>query len=142
MKIGELASKAGVNIETIRYYERRGIIPEPLRTPSGYRSYSDDTLLRIQFIKRAKELGFSLLEISELLSLKADPEVSCSEIRERAVAKVADIEGRIETLVRMKAALMQLTVDCRGRGPVSECPILGALEKREGGESYDRKEKD
>ncbi len=126
---GQLAKRAKVNIETVRYYERRGLIPKPHRRESGYRQYSDETVKRIQFIKHAKDLGFSLKEINELLSLKLDPKTSCSEVRNRAEAKISDIEDKIITLQKMKKALVKLTRACSGTGPVNECPILEALEK-------------
>ena len=98
LTIGQLAKDAGVNIETIRYYERRGLIPEPPRRKSGYRQYGSDFVLRIQFIKRAQELGFSLNEIDELLALRVDSGTACSEVKHHAEAKIADIEGKIKTL--------------------------------------------
>ena len=109
LTIGQLAKKADVNIETVRYYERRGLMPEPLRKESGYRQYSGEMVKRIQFIKHAKELGFSLKEINELLMLKLDARTSCSEVRNRAESKITDIEGRIKTLQGMKQALVKLT---------------------------------
>ncbi len=129
LTIGKLAKRADVNIETIRYYERRGLIPKPRRRESGYREYSDETAKRILFIKRAKDLGFSLKEINELLSLKLDPGTSCSEVRKKAEMKLEDIESKIKTLRKMKKALVNLTNSCSGSGPVKECPILEALEK-------------
>ena len=130
LTIGKLAKQSEVNIETIRYYERRGLIPKPPRRESGYRQYPRDTVTRIQFIKRAKELGFSLREILELLSLRVDPATTCGDVKKRAEIKIADIEEKIRTLQRMKKALMKLTVECKGRGPVSECPILEALDTK------------
>jgi len=127
--IGKLAKRVDLNIETIRYYERRGLIPKPRRRESGYREYSDETTKRILFIKHAKDLGFSLKEINELLSLKLAPGTSCSEVRKKAETKIEDIEGKIKTLRKMKKALLKLTTICSGSGPVSECPILEALEK-------------
>ncbi|MBI2882952.1 MAG: MerR family transcriptional regulator [Candidatus Methylomirabilis oxyfera] len=130
LTIGQLAKQAQVNIETIRYYERRGLIPEPPRRESGYRQYSPDTVARITFIKRAQELGFSLKEIQELLSLRVDPGTTTGDIKGRAEAKLADIKAKIHDLERMKKALMRLAASCRGRGTTSECPILDALESR------------
>ncbi|MCK5286990.1 MAG: Hg(II)-responsive transcriptional regulator [Thermodesulfovibrionia bacterium] len=130
LTIGKLAKTANVNVETIRYYERRALIPKPRRKESGYREYSEEMVQRIQFIKHAKELGFSLKEIHELLSLKLDPKTSCSEVKNRAETKIADIEEKVKTLQRMKKALVKLTKACSGKGPVIECPILEALERR------------
>lgn len=134
LTIGKVAKKAGVNLETIRYYERQGLIPRPPRSQSdggflGYRHYPAETVKRIQFIRHAKEMGFSLKEIAELLSLRIEQGVTCGDIRKRAETKIVDIEERILNLQRMKNALSKLVKECKGRGPVSECPILEALEK-------------
>ena len=131
LTIGQLAKKAGVNIETIRYYERRGLILEPHRSHSGYRQYSLDDVARIQFIKSAKELGFSLREILELLSLRVEPGTTCKDIKELIEAKISDIEQKIRALGSMKKALIKLKTECRGQGPIGECPILEALETKE-----------
>lgn len=128
LTIGQLAKRAHVNTETVRYYERRGLMPEPPRRQSGYRQYSQDDVARLQFIKRAKELGFSLEEISELFSLRVDPHTTCGDVKMRADTKIADIEEKIEILEEMKRALVKLTARCRGRGPASACPILEGLD--------------
>jgi MerR family mercuric resistance operon transcriptional regulator len=130
LTIGQLAKSAHVNRETIRYYERRALIPKPYRRESGYREYSEDTVKRIEFIKHTKELGFSLKEIHELLSLKLDPKTPCSKVKNKAEGKIADIEEKVKTLQRMRKALVRLTRACSGKGPVVECPILEALERR------------
>ncbi|MDC4207003.1 MAG: Hg(II)-responsive transcriptional regulator (plasmid) [Candidatus Manganitrophus sp.] len=127
LTIGQLAKRAGVKIETVRYYERRGLILEPPRRESGYRQYAEDAVARIQFIKRAQELGFSLKEILELLSLRVDRHTTCKDVRQRAEAKISDIEVKIADLKRMKQALVKVTNACSGRGPTSECPILEAM---------------
>ena len=129
LTIGKLAKKAQVNTETIRYYERRGLISRPPRPYSGYRQYPYETFKRIDFIKRAKELGFSLKEIGDLLSLRVDPTTSGSDIKSRTETKIDDIEEKIKTLQKMKNALVDVSRACGGKGPVSECPILEALEK-------------
>ena|SRR5437867_2083381 len=126
---GEVAKQNGVNLQTIRYYEQRGLLPKPPRTQSGYRTFPSDAVRRIRFIKRAQELGFQLDEIRELLSLRVDPRTSCSEVRRRAEAKIADTEAKIRHLYAMKRALARLAAACSGRGPVGECPILEALDK-------------
>ena len=128
LKIGQVARKAQVNIETIRFYERRGLISPVGRTGSGYRLFSEDTIKRIQFIKRAKKLGFTLNEISELLSLRVEPNAKCGDIKEKADVKIKDIENKLETLTRMKKALVKLSVACNYNEPASSCPILEALE--------------
>ena len=128
LTIGKVARSAGVGVETVRFYEREGLIEEPPRRESGYRQYPEATVSRIRFIRRAKELGFSLKEIKELLSLRASPRSRCADVRRRAEAKIADIEQKVQTLQRMKKALVELTAACRGRAPVTDCPILAALE--------------
>jgi MerR family mercuric resistance operon transcriptional regulator len=112
----------------MRFYEREGLVPEPPRTASGYRQYPEETVSRIRFIKRAKDLGFTLKEIKELLSLRASPRSQCADVKRRAEAKIKDIEQRVQDLQRMKEALARLTAACEGRGPVTECPLLKALE--------------
>lgn len=128
LTIGQLAKSANVNVETVRYYERRGLVPNPPRRQSGYRQYPISAIDRIRFIKRAQALGFSLKEISELLSLRVDPDTTCGDIKERAEAKMSDIEEKIESLLEIKSALGRLIDKCKGYGPISECPILEALE--------------
>lgn len=128
LTVGQLAKGAEVNIETIRYYERRAILPKPPRRESGYRQYPPEAVEQIRFIRRAQKLGFSLKEIGELLSLRIDPDTTSADIKRRAETKVADIDARIRDLKRMKAVLVKLAAACRGRGPTSECPILEALE--------------
>lgn len=130
LTIGRLARLAKVNIETVRYYERRGLIPEPLRRESGYRQYTPNFVERIRFIKHAQEVGFTLKEISDLLSLRVDPTTTCGDIRLRTEKKIAEVEGKIQALGKMKKALLALKTSCRGRGPSSECPILDALDDR------------
>lgn len=131
LTIGKVARLAEVGVETIRFYEREGLIKEPPRKESGYRKYPVETVQRLRFIKRAKELGFTLKEIKELLALRIEPETTCEDIRNRAEAKIGDIEEKIRTLRRMRVALAKLTLACRGRGPTSECPVLEALDEEE-----------
>lgn len=127
LTIGQVAKKGNVNIETVRYYERQGLIPSPPRRESGYRAYPPDTVDRVRFIKRAQELGFSLKEAAELLSLRVGPGTNCAEVRRLAGVKIGDIEKKMETLAKMKQVLATLTAACEARGPASECPILEAL---------------
>ena len=129
LKSSEVAKQGGVNLETIRYYERRGLLPKPPRTPSGYRTFDREAVRRLRFIKQAQALGFSLKEISELLSLRVDPRRSCGDVRARAEAKLADIEEKIRSLHAMKKTLARFIAACSGRGPVSGCPILEALDE-------------
>lgn len=128
LTIGKVARQANVGVETIRFYEREGLIDEPPRRESGYRQYPEETISRVRFIRRAKEIGFTLKEIKELFSLRASPRSRCADVRRRAEAKIKDIEQKVRALQRMKKALVKLTAACGGRGPVTECPILDALE--------------
>jgi MerR family mercuric resistance operon transcriptional regulator len=127
LTIGELAKQGGVNLETVRYYERQGLLPAPPRSPSGYRLFPPESVRRIRFIKRAQELGFSLKEIKELLALRITPGTTGADVRRRAEAKIADIEEKVQHLRAMKKALTGLTAACCGSGPASECPILESL---------------
>ena len=129
--IGKLAREAGVHLETVRYYERRGLLPKPARTESGYRQYGDEDVQRLRFIKRAQALGFSLREIKELLVLRVSPKTSCADIKRRAEAKLADIDDKLQQLRQIKRALKKVHASCNGRGPVSECSILAAFEQQE-----------
>jgi len=128
LKIGKLAEQSKVNLQTIRYYEREGLLPTPPRLASGYRVFPADSVRRVRFIKRAQELGFSLKEIKDLLSIRVDPRSDCSDVQRLAKAKLADIEQKIRTLQAMKKVLSNLATACPGRGPSTECPILESLE--------------
>ncbi len=127
LTISRLAQLGGVNLETVRYYERRGLLPKPPRTQAGYRQFSPDTAQRLRFIKRAQELGFSLEEVGELLALRIEPEQNRADIRARAEAKIADIEGKMKALTAMKNTLRGLIEQCEQCGS-AECPILASLE--------------
>ena len=131
MKIGEVAKAAAIGIDAVRFYEREGLIPKPPRRASGYREYSPDVVVSLRFIKRAKELGFSLKEISELLRLEAKEGTTPADVRGRAEAKLGDLEERIRALQRMRRALRKLIESCPGEGPLSECSILRALAPEE-----------
>ena len=128
LTIGQLARRAGVGVETVRFYERRGLLDEPARLESGYRQYPEEAVARLNFIKRAKELGFTLKEITELLTLRVDPDTTCAEIKQTAQAKLTNVDAKIRDLQRIKQALLAVTASCTGRGPTSACPILDALE--------------
>lgn len=130
LTIGRLARAAGVGVETIRFYEREGLLPEPARTASGYRQYPLDTVDRLAFIRRAKHLGFSLGEIRELLAL-AHAKGERARVKAITEHKLAGIERRIEELTRMRAALAELNRQCSGHGPVEGCPIIEALSDEE-----------
>ena len=129
LSIGQVAKKTGVGVETIRFYERQSLLDQPERKESGYRQYREDAVKRIRFIKGAKELGFSLKEILELLSLRVDPSTTCADVKKRAEIKLSDIKDKIESLKKMKKALNKLVSACGAKGPASECPILEALDK-------------
>ena len=129
LTIGKLARAAGVAVETVRFYERKGLIADPPRRSSGYREYSDDVVRRLRFIRRAKELGFSLREIEELLALRTGP-ATCGEVREQIAAKLADIEGRVRDLRRMGSALEELHTLCESTDPLGDCPILELIEEK------------
>jgi len=126
--IGQLAQHAGIGIETVRFYERRGLIEEPPRRSSGYRQYQPESLARLRFIRRAKELGFSLDEIGELLALRSHPAENRDQVRARAQAKIADLEQRIADLERMKETLQELAAACAAEKHSADCPILAALD--------------
>jgi Hg(II)-responsive transcriptional regulator len=116
-----------VNLETIRYYERQGLIPKPPRLSSGYRSFPADAVKRVRFIKQAQELGFSLKEVKELLDLQVNPNSTGADVRQRADAKLADIEEKIKILQSMKKSLMNLTATCNGKSSIGDCPIIKSL---------------
>lgn len=130
LTVGKLAQRAKVTPQTVRYYELRHLLDEPLRTDSGYRRYREDSVARLRFIKRAQELGFSLEEIRELLSLRATPGAQCEDVRRRAEEKIAEIEGKMRRLEAMRRALRELVAQCSGERPATECPILDALEQQ------------
>src|SRR5690606_3345496 len=128
MRIGELARSAGVNVQTVRYYERRGLLPAASRLESGYREYTTASLDRLRFIRRAQELGFTLAEIDELLSLRLGRGTTAAEMKSRAEQKIDAIDERIHELERIRSALAHLAGRCRGgKGPVGDCPLMEAL---------------
>lgn len=131
LTIGKVARGAGLAIDTVRYYEREGLLNKPARTAAGYRHYSSDAVSRLRFIRQAKDLGFSLSEIKELLALRVTPGKSCADVRRHAEHKITDVDRRIASLKRMRGALVKLASACSGKGPVSQCPILEALEQKE-----------
>jgi Hg(II)-responsive transcriptional regulator len=128
LTIGQLADAAGVNVQTVRYYERRGLLPEPPRTAAGYRTYPASDVARIGFIRRAQGLGFTLKEIEELLSLRMDPGTTPAQVRGRVEEKIADVEQKLAELDRIRAALSQMAGACEVHGPLGDCPFLDALE--------------
>ncbi len=127
VNIGQLARQAGVPIDTVRYYERQGLLATAQRSAGGYRVFSDTDLTRLRFIRRAKALGFTLEEIGELLRLSDHRGQDMAQVRETAVHRLQDIQQRIAELQRVHAALEQLVEACPGHGDLDRCPILGAL---------------
>jgi len=131
LTIGTVAKRAGVPIDTIRYYEREGLLPEPLRRASGYRSYNETAVRQLRFIRRAKDLGFTLDEIRDLLALSSDRRGGVKAVRKRAEQRLASIEARIAELTRIRKGLQQLIEACPGHGDPEHCPILRALADEE-----------
>ena len=131
MTISRAAEQAGVGVETIRFYERRGLIKQPARPRSGgYRFYDDDVVERIRFIRQAQELGFSLREITELLSLRADPAADCGDVRAQAMTKREEVDRKVAQLQHIRAALDELIASCPGGGALRACTIIDALTRR------------
>lgn len=133
LRIGQVAEAAGVNVQTLRYYERRGLLTAVSRRPSGYRAYSVETIGLIRFIKRAQELGFTLDEIAELLALRDNKKARCSKVRHRTRVKIDDIDRRIEHLTAMKRALAELLSSCTSNATIRSCPIIEALSEEQKG---------
>lgn len=127
MQIGQLAQHAGVAIDTVRYYERQGILPPPRRKASGYRRYSADDVSRLRFVRRAKGLGFTLTEIRDLLALSSRPADDMAGLKAAANEKLADVEHKLAELTRIRDGLHALVDACPGHGALERCPILAAL---------------
>jgi Cu(I)-responsive transcriptional regulator len=128
LTIGKVAKSAGLGIETVRFYEREGLIEPLTRTDSNYRLYSEEGIIRLRFIKRAKALGFSLKEIRELLLLRVDPGASKADVKEQVEAKIDDIKKKIKDLKQIQKTLETLDSCCDGHGSTVDCPILKALD--------------
>mgnify|MGYP001092206371 CR=1 FL=1 len=128
LTIGQLAREAGVNVQTVRYYERRGLLAEPPRRESGYREFPESDVARLGFIRRAQALGFTLAEIGELLSLRVDPQTTSADVHARVEAKLKDVGEKMAELKRIRSALKELATSCKSHGPVGECPFLDALD--------------
>jgi len=131
LTIGRLAKSAGVNIQTVRYYERRRLLTPSDRKPSGYRLYGDDAVRRLRFIKNAQALGFTLREIAELLNLRVTSTARCGDVRRKAQTKLAQVEAKVRDLRALARALKGLVQTCRAGQPTERCPILQTLEKQE-----------
>lgn len=131
LTIGQAARQAGVGVETVRFYERRGLIDRPRRPlGGGFRTYAPETIARIRFIRQAQEIGFSLREIADLLSLRADPSADCSDVRLRAIAKRDEVDRKIARLRQVRGALQTLIAACPGGGALRACTILQAIDQR------------
>lgn len=129
MRSGEIASQAGVNVETLRYYERRGLLPEPERLESGYRAYASDAVRIVRFIKRAQELGFTLAEVEVLLELAAGGPESCEAVQRVAKHRIDELEQKIDVLVAMRDSLLRLLATCARPRSERECPLLQTIEE-------------
>ncbi len=128
LTIGQLAREAGVNVQTVRYYERRGLLAEPPRRESGYREFPESDVARLGFIRRAQALGFTLAEIGDLLSLRVDPQTTSADVHRRVEAKLKDVGEKMADLRRIRSALRELATSCKAHGPVGDCPFLDALD--------------
>jgi MerR family copper efflux transcriptional regulator len=129
LSIGQVAEAAGVGVETVRFYQRQGLVEEPPRRGTPHRRYPQETVARIRFIRGAQNLGFSLKEIEELMTLRIAPGTSKAEIKARAQEKVDEIEEKMRDLQRMRDTLLKLIGSCEGTGTVEDCPILGAFDQ-------------
>lgn len=128
--IGVLAKQAGVAIDTIRHYEREGLLPSPLRRSSGYRQYDAGAIERLRFIRRARDLGFTLEEVSSLLALSTDREHGVEGVKRRANERLTEINQRIALLIETRDRLTQLVEACPGHGAPECCPILSSIHDR------------
>lgn len=131
LTIGKVAKRAGVNIQTVRYYERRGILSPDGRRDSGYRLYADDAIRKIRFIKNAQELGFTLKEIDRLLRLSVGKAARCEDVRKKAEKHLKDVQGKVEHLKSIEKILGELIRTCLKKGRTDPCPILRSLEVSE-----------
>lgn len=128
LTIGQVAKRAGIGVEAVRFYERRGLIDRPHKPATGFRRYPPEVVARIEFIRRASAAGFTLRDVGELLALRARPAAPCAGVRSRAVSKVADIDRRLDELQRIRSALVTLVEACKGDCAIAACSILTALD--------------
>lgn len=128
MKISEVAERCEVNVQTIRFYERRGLLRDPRSGVGGYRDYDEADVERLQFIRQAQTLGFTLHEVEELLALRTR-NGTAADVKARALEKITDVRGKITALRRLERALLQLVATCPGRGGLEACPILQGIER-------------
>lgn len=132
LKIGTVAAQAGVNIRTLRFYEREGVIPRPERKPSGYRIYPAETISLVRFVKRAQMLGYTLREVKELLALRQGGGGACADVQRNAAEKLAGVEARIRELQAIAGALSKLLSSCAEQHHSHVCPLLEALDASSG----------
>jgi MerR family transcriptional regulator, copper efflux regulator len=137
LTIGQVARRARVRLDTVRYYERRGLLPPAPRTAAGYRQYTPDIVLRVEFIKRAQSLGFTLDEIVQLLSLRVTPGPGCAAVERRARSAIARLDHQLADIQRMRGALVRLADACGSQHATDQCPLLDAIEPREHDEAAD-----
>lgn len=128
LNIGQVAKRTGVTVETVRFYEKQGLIADPQRSDAGYRQYPLETVKRVRFIQHAKDVGFTLKDIGELLALRQESGTSCTDIKLRATQKIEEVDQKIRDLNRIRDALGRMVMKCSGRGALSQCPILEELE--------------
>ena len=128
LNIGQVAKRTGVTVETVRFYEKQGLLAAPQRSDAGYRQYPLETVKRVRFIQHAKDVGFTLKDIGELLALRQEPGTSCTDIKLRATQKIEEVDQKIRDLKRIRDAVGRMVMKCSGRGALSQCPILEELE--------------
>lgn len=132
MRTKELAERSGVHVETLRYYERRGLLQAPQRSPSGYRDYSSDAVRVVRFVKRSQEVGFTLDDVAELLDLADGGPESCEAAQATAAVRMTDLDHRISDLTAMRAALADLVKTCEHPRDLRACPLVEALNQDDG----------
>jgi Cu(I)-responsive transcriptional regulator len=128
LNIGQVAKQTGVTVEAIRFYEKQNLIATPQRSQSGYRQYPLETIKRVRFIQHAKDAGFTLKDVGELLALRREPDTSCTDIKLCTLKKIEEVDKKISDLNKIREALSRMIMKCSGRGALSECPILEELE--------------
>lgn len=128
LSIGQVAKRTQVTVETVRFYEKRGLIVAPQRSNAGYRQYPEETVKRVRFIQNAKEVGFTLKDIAELLALRQEPGTSCIDIKLHATKRIQEVDRKIHELSRIRNALERMILTCSGNGAASQCPILEQLD--------------
>ena len=129
LTIGKVAKEVGVNIQTVRYYERRHLLAPPVRKPSGYRIYGEEDVRRLRFIKNAQALGFTLREIGDLLNLRVSSIARCGTVQVKAQAKLRQVEAKVHDLRALSRALRNLILACQAEQPTDRCPILKSLDE-------------